>query len=120
MSVIIGRARRRVAMDLKPAIAAMLYCSRLWAGEQAPRVTRKCAKIVVEFWGNYHPQRDASIYDPLRPPRRGLQHAPSPRHRRQGETRIDMFRDFGPSMRASFFNAYTEQRRPESWPELDE
>ena len=64
MSVIIGRALPDVRDGLKPAHRRVLYGMRLM-GLGATRGYRKCAKIVGEVMGNYHPHGDASIYDTL-------------------------------------------------------
>ena len=49
---------------LKPAHRRVIYGMRLM-GLASNRPTRKCAKIVGEVMGNYHPHGDASIYDTL-------------------------------------------------------
>jgi DNA gyrase subunit A len=64
MSVIIGRALPDVRDGLKPAHRRVLYGMRQM-GLSANRGYRKCAKIVGEVMGNYHPHGDASIYDTL-------------------------------------------------------
>jgi DNA gyrase subunit A len=64
MSVIIGRALPDVRDGLKPAHRRVIYGMRLM-GLSANRSYRKCAKIVGEVMGNYHPHGDASIYDTL-------------------------------------------------------
>ena len=64
MSVIIGRALPDVRDGLKPAHRRVIYGMRLM-GLASNRPTRKCAKIVGEVMGNYHPHGDASIYDTL-------------------------------------------------------
>ena len=64
MSVIIGRALPDVRDGLKPAHRRVIYGMRLM-GLAANRPYRKCAKIVGEVMGNYHPHGDASIYDTL-------------------------------------------------------
>jgi DNA gyrase subunit A len=64
MSVIIGRALPDVRDGLKPAHRRVLYGMRLM-GLGSNRAYRKCAKIVGEVMGNYHPHGDASIYDTL-------------------------------------------------------
>jgi DNA gyrase subunit A len=64
MSVIIGRALPDVRDGLKPAHRRVLYGMRQM-GLAANRAYRKCAKIVGEVMGNYHPHGDASIYDTL-------------------------------------------------------
>jgi DNA gyrase subunit A len=64
MSVIIGRALPDVRDGLKPAHRRVLYGMKTM-GLSATRGYRKCAKIVGEVMGNYHPHGDASIYDTL-------------------------------------------------------
>ena len=64
MSVIIGRALPDVRDGLKPAHRRVIYGMRLM-GLTSNRSYRKCAKIVGEVMGNYHPHGDASIYDTL-------------------------------------------------------
>ncbi len=64
MSVIIGRALPDIRDGLKPAHRRVLYGMRTM-GLASNRAYRKCAKIVGEVMGNYHPHGDASIYDTL-------------------------------------------------------
>ncbi len=64
MSVIIGRALPDVRDGLKPAHRRVLYGMRTM-GLSSTRAYRKCAKIVGEVMGNYHPHGDAAIYDTL-------------------------------------------------------
>jgi DNA gyrase subunit A len=64
MSVIIGRALPDVRDGLKPANRRVLYGMQQM-GLAPGRPYRKCAKIVGEVMGNYHPHGDASIYDTL-------------------------------------------------------
>ena len=64
MSVIIGRALPDVRDGLKPAHRRVLYAMREM-GLTPNRAYRKCAKIVGEVIGNYHPHGDASAYDTL-------------------------------------------------------
>jgi len=64
MSVIIGRALPDVRDGLKPAHRRVLYGMRTM-GLSSTRPYRKCAKIVGEVMGNYHPHGDAPIYDTL-------------------------------------------------------
>ena len=64
MSVIIGRALPDVRDGLKPAHRRVIYGMRTM-GLAANRPSRKCAKIVGEVMGNFHPHGDASIYDTL-------------------------------------------------------
>ena len=64
MSVIIGRALPDVRDGLKPAHRRVLYAMRQM-GLGSNRPYRKCAKIVGEVIGNYHPHGDAPAYDTL-------------------------------------------------------
>ena len=64
MSVIIGRALPDVRDGLKPAHRRVLYAMREM-GLASNRAYRKCAKIVGEVIGNYHPHGDQSAYDTL-------------------------------------------------------
>ena len=64
MSVIIGRALPDARDGLKPAHRRVLYGMKMM-GLASNRGYRKCAKIVGEVMGNYHPHGDASIYDTL-------------------------------------------------------
>ena len=64
MSVIIGRALPDVRDGLKPVHRRVLYGMR-HMGLASNRAYRKCAKIVGDVMGNYHPHGDASIYDTL-------------------------------------------------------
>ena len=64
MSVIIGRALPDVRDGLKPAHRRVLYAMRV-IGLSSSRPYRKCAKIVGEVIGNFHPHGDAPAYDTL-------------------------------------------------------
>jgi DNA gyrase subunit A len=64
MSVIIGRALPDVRDGLKPAHRRVLYGMKTM-GLSSTRGYRKCAKIVGDVMGNFHPHGDASIYDTL-------------------------------------------------------
>src|SRR5687767_15786988 len=64
MSVIIGRALPDVRDGLKPAHRRVLYAMRQM-GLASNRAYRKCAKIVGEVIGNYHPHGDVPAYDTL-------------------------------------------------------
>ena len=64
MSVIVGRALPDVRDGLKPAHRRVLYGMKTM-GLSPNRGYRKCAKIVGEVMGNFHPHGDASIYDTL-------------------------------------------------------
>ena len=93
MSVIIGRALPDARDGLKPAHRRVLYGMKTM-GLSATRGYRKCAKIVGEVMGNFHPHGDASIYDTLVRHGAGLQHA-LPAGRRPGQLRIDRRRPAG-------------------------
>ena len=64
MSVIIGRALPDARDGLKPVHRRILY-GMYEAGLRSNRPYRKCAKIVGEVMGNYHPHGDVAIYDTL-------------------------------------------------------
>src|SRR5262245_5038214 len=64
MSVIIGRALPDARDGLKPAHRRVLFGMRQM-GLAPNRAYRKCAKIVGEVMGNFHPHGDQSIYDTL-------------------------------------------------------
>ncbi|HOL71792.1 MAG TPA: DNA gyrase subunit A [Bryobacteraceae bacterium] len=64
MSVIIGRALPDVRDGLKPVHRRILYGMHEM-GLTFNRPTRKCAKIVGEVLGKYHPHGDAAVYDAL-------------------------------------------------------
>ncbi|MFN2447443.1 MAG: DNA gyrase subunit A [Vicinamibacterales bacterium] len=64
MSVIIGRALPDVRDGLKPAHRRVLFAMRQM-GLASNRAHRKCAKIVGEVIGNYHPHGDQPAYDTL-------------------------------------------------------
>src|ERR671937_294042 len=64
MSVIVGRALPDVRDGLKPVHRRVLYAMHD-LGLQPNRAHRKCAFIVGEVMGKYHPHGDAAIYDTL-------------------------------------------------------
>src|ERR671926_514381 len=64
MSVIVSRALPDVRDGLKPVHRRVLYAMHE-SGLQPNRPTRKCARVVGEVMGNYHPHGDQSIYDTL-------------------------------------------------------
>ncbi|MCC7497880.1 MAG: DNA gyrase subunit A [Bryobacterales bacterium] len=64
MSVIIGRALPDVRDGLKPVHRRILFGMHEM-GLTSNRPTRKCAKIVGEVMGKYHPHGDAALYDAL-------------------------------------------------------
>ena len=64
MSVIVGRALPDVRDGLKPVHRRVLYGMNE-LGLAPTRPYSKCAKIVGEVMGNYHPHGDSAIYDTL-------------------------------------------------------
>src|SRR4030081_465301 len=64
MSVIVGRALPDVRDGLKPVHRRILYAMSEM-GLAFDRAYRKCAGIVGEVLGNYHPHGDAPVYDSL-------------------------------------------------------
>ncbi len=64
MSVIVGRALPDVRDGLKPVHRRVLY-AMLRNGLVHNRAYRKCANVVGEVLGKYHPHGDASVYDAL-------------------------------------------------------
>jgi DNA gyrase subunit A len=64
LSVITSRALPDVRDGLKPVQRRILYT--MWQQGLRPDAKhRKCAKVVGDVMGNYHPHGDASIYDAL-------------------------------------------------------
>ena len=64
MSVIIGRAIPDVRDGLKPVHRRILYAMRDLNLSPGGSYS-KCAKVVGQVLGNYHPHGDASVYDAL-------------------------------------------------------
>ena len=64
MSVIVGRALPDVRDGLKPVHIRVLY-SMFDSGFRPDRGYNKCARVVGDVMGNYHPHGDSSIYDAL-------------------------------------------------------
>src|SRR5215204_6413291 len=64
MSVIVGRALPDVRDGLKPVHRRVLYAMHD-LGLQPNRAYRKCAFIVGEVMGKYHPHGDSAIYETL-------------------------------------------------------
>jgi DNA gyrase subunit A len=64
MSVIIGRALPDVRDGLKPVHRRILF-GMYELGLTSTKPYRKCAKIVGEVLGKYHPHGDAPVYDAL-------------------------------------------------------
>ena len=64
MSVIVGRALPEVRDGLKPVHRRVLYA--MYDGGYRPdRGYFKCARVVGDVMGNYHPHGDSPIYDTL-------------------------------------------------------
>ncbi|HYY33624.1 MAG TPA: DNA gyrase subunit A [Gaiellaceae bacterium] len=64
MSVIVGRALPDVRDGLKPVHRRVLYGMHE-AGMQPSRPYKKCARVVGDVMGSYHPHGDQAIYDTL-------------------------------------------------------
>jgi DNA gyrase subunit A len=64
MSVIVGRALPDVRDGLKPVHRRVLY-SMHREGLQPNRPYRKCARVVGDVMGSFHPHGDSAIYDTL-------------------------------------------------------
>jgi DNA gyrase subunit A len=64
MSVIIGRALPDVRDGLKPVHRRILYTMQQM-GLQPNKTTRKCARIVGDVMGKYHPHGNLAVYDAL-------------------------------------------------------
>src|ERR1700749_526712 len=64
MSVIIGRALPEVRNGLKPVHRRILYTMQNM-GLQPNKATRKCARIVGDVMGKYHPHGNLAVYAAL-------------------------------------------------------
>ena len=64
MSVIVGRALPDARDGLKPVHRRILYAMHE-LGLAADRPFRKCARVVGEVLGKYHPHGDTAVYDAL-------------------------------------------------------
>ena len=64
MSVIVSRALPDVRDGLKPVHRRILY-DMYELGIKASGSTKKCARIVGDVLGKYHPHGDASVYDAM-------------------------------------------------------
>src|SRR5660397_42717 len=64
MSVIVGRALPDVRDGLKPVHRRVLFGMHD-SGMQPNRPHRKCARVVGDVMGNFHPHGDSAIYDAL-------------------------------------------------------
>ncbi|MEZ4372170.1 MAG: DNA gyrase subunit A [Polyangiaceae bacterium] len=68
LSVITSRALPDVRDGLKPVQRRILFT--MWEQRLLPTAKhRKCAKVVGDVMGNYHPHGDSAIYDALVPSR---------------------------------------------------
>ncbi len=84
MSVIVGRALPDVRDGLKPVQRRILYT--MWQQNLTSDVKhRKCAKVVGDVMGSYHPHGDMALYEARRTsrPRCGTRNAASQRPRRR-------------------------------------
>lgn len=64
MAVIVGRALPDVRDGLKPVHRRVLYA--MYDGGYRPeRSFNKCARVIGDVMGNYHPHGDSAIYDAL-------------------------------------------------------
>src|SRR5690625_2442873 len=64
MSVIVSRALPDVRDGLKPVHRRILY-SMNESGMHADKAYKKCARVVGDVMGKYHPHGDSSIYEAL-------------------------------------------------------
>ncbi|MDD5178437.1 MAG: DNA gyrase subunit A [Candidatus Nanoarchaeia archaeon] len=64
MSVIVGRALPDIRDGLKPVHRRILYAMHEM-GLQSNKPFRKCARIVGDVLGKYHPHGDTAVYDSL-------------------------------------------------------
>jgi DNA gyrase subunit A len=64
MAVIVGRALPDVRDGLKPVHRRVLY-AMFDGGYRPDRAFNKCARVVGEVMGQYHPHGDTAIYDAL-------------------------------------------------------
>jgi DNA gyrase subunit A len=64
MSVIVGRALPDARDGLKPVHRRILYAMHE-LGLTPDRPFRKCARVVGEVLGKYHPHGDTAVYDAL-------------------------------------------------------
>src|SRR3954463_16784914 len=101
MSVIVGRALPDVRDGLKPVHRRVLYAMHE-AGLQPTRAYRKCARVVGDVMGNFHPHGDSAIYDTLA---RLAQASRLPRPRVEGQGNFAPCDDFPPAAMR-----YTEAR----------
>ncbi len=64
MSVIVGRALPDVRDGVKPVHRRILYAMKE-LGLEYPKTYKKCARIVGEVLGKYHPHGDVAVYETL-------------------------------------------------------
>src|SRR6056300_1338 len=64
MSVIVGRALPDVRDGLKPVHRRILYAMKE-LGLEGSKSYKKCARIVGEVLGKYHPHGDSAVYETL-------------------------------------------------------
>ena len=64
MSVIVGRALPDIRDGLKPVHRRILYAMGEM-GLNFNRPTKKCARIIGDVLGKYHPHGDTAVYDAL-------------------------------------------------------
>ncbi|MDR8019741.1 DNA gyrase subunit A [Nesterenkonia sp. LY-0111] len=64
MAVIVGRALPDVRDGLKPVHRRVIY-AMFDGGYRPDRSFNKCARVVGDVMGNYHPHGDSAIYDAL-------------------------------------------------------
>ena len=64
MSVIVGRALPDVRDGLKPVHRRILY-AMYELGLTPDRPYRKCARVVGDVLGKYHPHGDQAVYDAI-------------------------------------------------------
>lgn len=64
MSVIVGRALPDVRDGLKPVHRRILYAMHD-LGINHSKPYKKCARVVGEVLGKYHPHGDTAVYDAL-------------------------------------------------------
>lgn len=74
MSVIVSRALPDVRDGLKPVHRRILY-GMFEQGVRPDRPHKKCARMVGDVMGKYHPHGDGAIYDALRTNGAGLSHS---------------------------------------------
>ena len=65
MSVIVGRALPDVRDGLKPVTSGVFSTLCMELGLTPDRPYRKCARVVGDVLGKYHPHGDQSVYDAL-------------------------------------------------------